>query len=35
VFHVVASEHITQDVGDPLPIDPAGKACGVDLSPLA
>jgi Tol biopolymer transport system component len=35
VFHVVASEHLTQDVGDPLPIDPAGKACGVDFNPLA
>jgi Tol biopolymer transport system component len=35
VFHVVSSGHFTQDVGDPLPIDPAGKACGVDLNPLA
>jgi hypothetical protein len=34
-FHVIASEHFTQDVGDPLPIDPAGKACGVDFNPWA
>jgi TolB protein len=34
-FHVISSEHVRQDVGDPLPIDPAGKACGVDFNPLA
>jgi Tol biopolymer transport system component len=34
VFHVIESEHFTQDVGDPLPIDPAGKACGVDFHPF-
>jgi dipeptidyl aminopeptidase/acylaminoacyl peptidase len=34
-FHVIASEHFTQPVGDPLPIDPAGKACGVDFNPGA
>lgn len=35
VFHVIAGEHLRQDIGDPLPIDPAGKACGVDFNPLA
>jgi hypothetical protein len=34
-FHVIASEHFTQPVGDPLPIDPAEKACGVDFDPSA
>ena len=34
-FHVIDSEHFSQDVGDPLPIDPAGKACGIDFNPLA
>ena len=35
VFRVIASEHVTQDVAAPLPLDPAGKACGVDFNPLA
>ena len=33
-FDVIASEHFTQPVGDPLPIDPAGRACGVDFDPM-
>jgi hypothetical protein len=35
VFHVIGREHLRQPVGDPLPIDPPRKACGVDFDPLA
>jgi hypothetical protein len=34
-FHVIAGEHSTQDVDDPLPIDPAGTACAVAFDPFA
>ena len=34
VFQVIAREHLRQPVDDPLPIEPAGKACGVDFDPF-
>ncbi len=34
-FHVIGGEHSTQGVDDPLPIDPAGTACGVAFDPFA
>jgi len=34
-FHVIEGEHSTQNVDDPLPIDPAGTACGVAFDPFA
>jgi hypothetical protein len=31
-FNVMRSDHFTQDIRQPLPIDPTGPACGVDWS---